>query len=83
MEKCEICGWVHQSGSKQSRKMSLIETLTNITVGYCLAVVVQLIVFPWFDIETRIVDNLQIGLAFTVVAIARGYGIRRLFELFR
>lgn len=68
---------------KQSRRMSLIETTTNVLIGYCLAVGVQLVVFPWFDIETHIVDNLQIGLVFTVVAVVRGYGIRRLFTMFR
>ena len=30
----------------QSRWMSLVESITNIVVGYCLAVLTQVMVFP-------------------------------------
>ena len=36
---------------KQSRLMSLVEAVTNVAVGYGLAVVTQIIVFPWFGLE--------------------------------
>jgi hypothetical protein len=33
---------------KQSCFMSLAESIANVAVGYCVAVLTQLIVFPWF-----------------------------------
>jgi hypothetical protein len=64
----------------QSRKMSLIEAVTNVAVGYGLAVVTQIIVFPWFGLVAALGEHLTIGLAFVAVSLARGYLLRRLFE---
>lgn len=60
--------------------MSLIEAATNVIVGYVLAVVTQIAVFPWFGIETGLSEHLTIGFAFIVVSLVRGYTLRRLFE---
>ncbi len=68
---------------KQSRAMSLVETITNVLVGYVLAIATQLVVFPWFGIETGLTEHLTIGLAFVGVSIVRGYFLRRLFEWVR
>ena len=35
----------------QSRRMSLVEAITNVVVGYALAVVTQIVVFPWFGLH--------------------------------
>ena len=35
---------------KQSRAMSLVEAMTNVVVGYGVAVLTQIVVFPWFGI---------------------------------
>ena len=67
----------------QSRLMSLVEALTNVVVGYGVAVLVQIILFPVFGIAVTIRQNLMIGLAFTAVSIARSYTLRRLFEVWR
>jgi hypothetical protein len=64
----------------QSRLMSLIEAVTNVVVGYALAIATQLAVFPLFGIETGFREHLSIGLAFVGVSLARGYALRRLFE---
>lgn len=48
----------------QSRAMSLVEAVTNVVVGYVLAILTQIVVFPWFGIEAALVDHLAIGLAF-------------------
>lgn len=64
----------------QSRLMSLVEAATNVTVGYGLAVVTQIIVFPWFGLEAALGEHLAIGAAFVVVSLVRGYLLRRLFE---
>ncbi len=63
----------------QSRRMSLIEAITNVAVGYALAVVTQMLVFPWFGLHASLGDNLALGLAFTATSLIRGYALRRLF----
>lgn len=68
---------------KQSRTMSMVEAATNVFVGYVLAIVTQIVVFPWFGIETGLTEHLAIGLAFVGVSLARGYLLRRVFEAIR
>ena len=63
----------------QSRRGSLIEVFTNVVVGYALAVVTQIIVFPWFGLQPGLGDNLALGLVFTSISLLRGYALRRLF----
>ena len=65
---------------QQSRMMSLVETVANVGIGYGLAVATQMAVLPVFGIRVSLLDNLQIGLVFTVVSLLRGYGLRRLFD---
>ncbi len=68
---------------KQSRAMSLIEALTNVVVGYGLAVVTQILIFPGFGLQTTLTQNLQMGLIFTGISITRSFILRRLFEAIR
>jgi hypothetical protein len=65
---------------KQSRAMSFAETVTNVVVGYAMAVATQIVVFPRFGIETGLGEHMAIGLAFVVVSLFRGYVLRRVFE---
>ena len=67
---------------KSSRLMSLVEAVTNVVVGYGVAVVTQLLVFPMFGLTTTLGQNLTIGLIFTLVSLARSYVLRRAFEAF-
>ena len=68
---------------KQSRAMSLVETLANVAVGYGVAVVTQILIFPIFGLHTTLAQNLMMGAIFTVVSIGRSYALRRLFEEIR
>ena len=63
--------------------MSMVEAATNVVVGYVLAIATQIVVFPWFGIETGLAEHMTIGLAFVGVSLARGYLLRRLFEAIR
>jgi hypothetical protein len=63
----------------QSRRQSLIEAITNVVVGYALAVLTQIVVFPWFDLNPSLSENLALGLVFTVISLVRSYALRRLF----
>ena len=64
----------------QSKKMNLIETVVSVAIGYVVALLSQIVVFPLFDIKVSLIDNLLIGLLFTVISIIRGYFVRRLFN---
>ena len=64
----------------QSRTGSLLEAVANVVVGYALAVLVQLLVFPVFGLQPTLAQNLKIGLVFTAVSLARSYALRRVFE---
>lgn len=68
---------------KQSRTMSLVESLTNVAIGYGIAVITQILVFPLFGLSTTLAENMAMGAIFTVVSIARSYSLRRLFEAVR
>ena len=68
---------------KQSRRMSLIEAIANVAVGFGVAVTTQALVFPMFGLEASLSQNLAIGCIFTVVSIGRSYALRRLFEAMR
>ncbi len=63
----------------QTRKHSLIESCANTAIGYTVAVLSQLAIFPMFDIHVPLHDNLLIGAWFTAISLVRGYVLRRWF----
>ncbi|TXH11074.1 MAG: hypothetical protein E6R02_06545 [Gammaproteobacteria bacterium] len=67
----------------QSCRMSLIEAITNVAVGYVLAVATQIIVFPWFSLHPSIGQSLALGGVFIGISLLRSYALRRLFEHWR
>jgi cobalamin biosynthesis protein CobD/CbiB len=68
---------------KQTRAMSLVEAITNVAIGYGIAVATQMLIFPVFGLHATLAQNLKLGLAFTIVSIVRSFAIRRLFETIR
>lgn len=60
--------------------MSLVEAITNVAVGYALAVATQIVVFPWFGLHPSLGDNLALGAVFVGISLVRSYALRRLFE---
>lgn len=64
----------------QSRVMSAIESVINVAIGYGVALVGQLVVFPLVGVHVDLHTNLVIGAAFTAISIARSYCVRRLFN---
>ena len=67
-------------GMRQSRLMSLVEAMANVVVGYGVAVVTQMLVFPLFGLGATLRQSLGIGAIFTLVSLVRGYLLRRAFE---
>ena len=68
---------------KQSRLMSLVESVANVIVGYGVAVVTQILIFPIFGLHTTLAQNLKMGAVFTMVSLARSFALRRLFNRIR
>ena len=68
---------------KQSRAMSLVEAIANVIVGYGVAVVTQILIFPVFGLQTTLAQNLKMGTVFTIVSLGRSYALRRLVERWR
>lgn len=64
----------------QTKLTSLIESLSNVAIGFGVALVSQLVIFPIYDIYLTLDDNLAIGAWFTLVSIIRGYVVRRWFN---
>ena len=60
-----------------------MESLTNVAVGYGVAVSAQIIIFPLFGLDVALADNLAIGAIFTAISIVRSYTLRRMFEEIR
>lgn len=68
---------------KQSRVMSAVEAVTNVAVGFAVAVLTQALVFPVFGLQATMGEHLAIGAVFTAVSLVRSYALRRLFEAIR
>lgn len=64
----------------QSKTHSGMESVVNVLVGFGVALLTQILVFPLFDIHIPISHNLGISVVFTVVSLVRSYCLRRAFN---
>jgi uncharacterized membrane-anchored protein len=64
----------------QTRLQSFIESFINVAIGYGVALISQILVFPLFGINIPMESNLLIGAIFTVISIVRSYVVRRVFN---
>ena len=64
----------------QTRLQSFIESFINVVIGYGVALISQILVFPLFEINIPMGSNLLIGAIFTVISIVRSYVVRRVFN---
>lgn len=64
---------------RQTRIMSLIETLASLIIGFAVSVIITAIVMPAYGHDVALSDNIQITAIFTVASVARGYLVRRAF----
>ena len=64
----------------QSRKRSIAEACANVAVGYVVAILAQMAIFPLFGLHVALGDNLAIGGLFTIVSMVRSYTLRRAFN---
>lgn len=64
----------------QHKKYSLLESIVNVVVGYFIALLTQILLFPLLGIAVSLKQNIMIGVVFTVISIARSYLLRRVFN---
>jgi hypothetical protein len=64
----------------QLRRHSFIESISNVAVGYGVALLSQIIIFPMYGIHIPIGTNIMIGVWFTIISIIRSYVLRRIFN---
>ena len=65
--------------SRQTRRMSLVESVANTGAGFLVSLVLQLSLFSLMGIETTTTQNLTMSGVFTLASLVRGYLMRRLF----
>lgn len=59
----------------------MVETVIGTAIGFTISVLTwEFLVKPIWHLQTSFVQNLNITLLFTVISIARSYGVRRLFN---
>jgi len=64
----------------QSKRNSAFEAVTNVAIGYLVSVLANVLILPLFGYNVTIGDSFAIGLAFTLVSLARSYVLRRVFN---
>ena len=62
---------------------SLIESFIDVGSGFILAILIQLLVFPFFGLYPTIMDSMGIALIFTVVSITRSWIWRLVFTKYK
>ena len=64
----------------QTKRQSLVETLTSVFVGWLIGVILNMLVLPLFDYDVNLTDGVLISIIFTAVSVIRSYIIRRWFN---
>lgn len=64
----------------QSKVSSFIEALMNVAIGFGINYIANLLIFPLFNMNISLIDNLWMGMIYTIISIVRSYVIRRWFN---
>jgi len=65
----------------QSKKLSFIESATNVFTGFLIAQILILHILPLFNLtEITLHDSMLISSIFTSISFVRGYICRRIFN---
>ena len=64
----------------QSKRESMIETLTNVGIGWFVSFIANMLVLPLFGYNINLTDGVLISIIFTIISIVRGYVVRRWFN---
>ena len=64
----------------QTKRQSLIETLTSVFVGWFISFIANMLVLPLFGYNINLTDGVLISIIFTTISVIRGYVVRRWFN---
>lgn len=67
----------------QSKRQSIIETITNVGTGYFIAMALNIFVLPYFIVgiaEQSLTTAILIGIIYTGTSMIRSYIFRRLYN---
>ncbi len=64
----------------QTKKQSFIESLVNVSIGFCITMVSLHIIFPILGIENNSGKNIILTIYLTVLSVLRNYVLRRYFN---
>ena len=64
----------------QTKKWSMIESLTSTTIGIIIGIVLNVTILPIFGYPVSLSDSLWISVIFTAVSVIRSYAVRRIFN---
>lgn len=60
--------------------MSLTESITNTVVGFGINTSANYFLLPYFGLHPTVAESLAIAVMFTIISVARNYGLRRIFN---
>jgi uncharacterized membrane protein YbjE (DUF340 family) len=64
----------------QSRRMSALETMANLTVGIIISWLLGYFLLPYWGFEQTASAATTVTLVYTVASVIRSYTIRRVFN---
>ena len=59
---------------------NLFETFIDVGSGLILATLIQLLIFPFFDLHPTILESFNIALIFTAISMIRSWIWREIFS---
>ena len=59
---------------------NLIETMIDVGSGLLLSTLIQLYIFPFFDLHPTLLDSFNIAIIFTVISMLRSWTWRTIFN---
>ena len=64
----------------QSKKQSVVESVTNTVTGFLISLLLVNIVLPYYGFNLHFFQSVKITLIFSLASIGRGYLVRRVFN---
>jgi hypothetical protein len=64
----------------QSKIDSILESITNVMVGFSINFIANLLIFPIFGWSISISQNMILGAIYTIISLLRSYCLRRAFN---
>ena len=64
----------------QTKKESLLESASNVLIGFTITIIASFIVYPMFGVQMSPLTNVWVTITFTLISLIRAYIIRRWFN---